>query len=159
MTTATPRPATELPAHTAALGYGGLVPFVACALAMLLLPDAGMRHLAGRVLVGYGAVILSFLGGVHWGLVLRAASPRAAGMLVVGVLPSLVGWLTLLLPFETAVAIQVVSFGGFWMYEHRVLGADIIPPAYLALRRWLTLVAIASLGLALMAPSLVPTST
>lgn len=158
MTTPTPGSSSQLPGWTAALGYGGLVPFVACALAMLL-PDAGMRDVASRVLVGYGAVILSFLGGVHWGLVLSAPSPRAPRMLAIGVLPSLAGWLTLLLPFETAVAAQVAIFGGFWLYEHRILGPDIIPPAYLVLRRWLTLVAIASLGLALMAPSLAPTPT
>ena len=77
MTTGPGRPSSELPAYATALGYGGLLPFIACGLSMLLLPDAGMRHVAGRVLVGYGAVILSFLGGVHWGLVLRGPSPRA----------------------------------------------------------------------------------
>ena len=80
-------------------------------------------------------------------------------MLAVGVVPSLIGWITLLLPFETAAAIQVAAFGGFWLYEHRVLGPEILPPAYLALRRWLTLGVVASLGLALMAPSLVPTAS
>jgi len=159
MTTGPGRPSSELPAYATALGYGGLLPFIACDLSMLLLPDAGMRHVAGRVLVGYGAVILSFLGGVHWGLVLRGPSPRAGGLLAIGVLPSLIGWLTLLLSFETAVAVQVATFGGFWLYEHRMLGPAVIPPAYLALRRWLTLVAVASLGVALMAPALVPTSS
>ena len=71
-------------------------------------------------------------------------------------IPSLAGWLTLLLPFETALAIQVAAFGVLWLYEHRVLGEGFMPPAYLAMRRMLTLVACASLGLALMAPSLVP---
>jgi hypothetical protein len=159
MMTVTPGSPTQLPAHATALGYGGLVPFVGCALGVLLLPEAGMRDVAARVLIGYGAVILSFLGGVHWGLVLRTHSPRVPGILAIGVLPSLAGWLTLLLPFETALAAQVVVFGGFWLYEHRILGPDVLPPAYLALRRWLTLVAIAALGLALMAPSLAPTPT
>ena len=158
MTIATGRPASELPAYAKALGYGGLLPFIACGLSMLLLPDAGMREVTGRILVGYGAVILAFLGGVHWGLVLRTQSPRAGGMLAIGVVPSLLGWMTLLLSFETAVAVQVATFGGFWLYEHRMLGPSIVPPAYLALRRWLTLVAVASLGVALMATSLVPTS-
>jgi hypothetical protein len=152
MTLPPPGSSAPLPSWSASLGYGGLVPFVACALAMLL-PEAGMRDLASRLLVGYGAVILSFLGGVHWGLVLRTSSPRAPGMLAIGILPSLAGWLTLLLPFEKALAAQVAVFGGFWLYEHRILGPDLIPPAYLAMRRWLTLVVIACLGLALMAPS------
>ena len=151
-----PEKAQHLPPWTRVLGYGGLVPFVAGALLMLAVPDAGTRQLAARALIAYGAVILSFLGGVHWGLVLREAPARAAGMLVAGVLPSLVGWAALLLPFDTAAALQVGAFGAFWLYEHRVLGPTVLPPAYLALRRWLTLVVIASLGLALMAPALVP---
>ena len=150
--------AQSLPGWAKPLGYGGLVPFAACALVMLALPDAGTRELAGRALLGYGAVILSFLGGVHWGLVLRGAAPqRAGGLLAAGVVPSLVGWVALLLPFEQAAAVLVAGFGLFWLYEHRVLGPAVLPPDYLALRRWLTLGVVASMGLALMAPSLAPT--
>jgi hypothetical protein len=145
-----------LPRWTKALGYGGLVPFVACALVMLVVTEPDVRHVAGRVLVGYGAVILAFLGGVHWGLVLYGRPGKASGMLAIGVVPSLLAWATLLLQFETAVAVQVATFGGFWLYEHRVLGAGVLPPEYLALRRWLTLIVCASLGLALMARTLVP---
>jgi hypothetical protein len=152
--TTTPGSADVLPERAALLGYAGLLPFLACAVA-LLLPEAGLREAAARLLPGYGAVILSFLGGVHWGLVLRSPSPRAPALLAIGVLPSLAGWLSLLLPLEKALAAQVAVFGAFWLYEHRVLGPGVIPPAYLAMRRWLTLVAIAALGLATMAPSLV----
>jgi len=143
-----------LPPWTMALGLGGLIPFIACTAVMLAVPEAGTRDLAGRALLGYGAVILSFLGGVHWGLVLQGPTSRGARMLVIGVMPSLAGWIALLLPFESAAAIQVGAFGAFWLYEHRVLGPAVLPPAYLALRRRLTLGVIASLGLALMAPSL-----
>jgi hypothetical protein len=73
-----------------------------------------------------------------------------------GVVPSLVGWVALLLPFEQAAAVLVAAFGLFWLYEHRVLGAAVLPAEYLALRRWLTLGVVASMGLALMAPTLVP---
>jgi hypothetical protein len=139
-----------------ALGFGGLIPFVAAAFAMVLLPEGGSRDLAGRILVGYGAVILSFLGGVHWGLVLRDRPPDASRPLVMGVLPSLAGWATLLLPFEQAVAAQVACFGGFWLYEHRVLDAAVLPAPYLVLRRWLTLVVCAALALTLMSPALRP---
>lgn len=144
------------PSGARALGFGGLIPFVAASLATTLPPDGAARELAGRLLVGYGAVILSFLGGVHWGLVLRDRPGNAARLLTVGVLPALAGWTTLLLPFEQAVATQVVCFGGFWLYEHRVLGAAVLPAGYLALRRWLTLIVCASLALALMAPALRP---
>jgi hypothetical protein len=145
-----------LPQWMTPLGYAGLLPFVACAALILWAPEEATRHVAGRALVGYGAVILSFLGGVHWGLVLRGGATRGAGMLAIGVLPSLVGWAALLLPFDAAAAVQAGAFGGLWLYEHRVLGPAVLPPAYLALRRSLTLVVIAALGLALMAPSLAP---
>jgi len=148
----------DLPRWARPLGFGGLLPFFACALVMLAVPEAATRDLVGRALLGYGAVILSFLGGVHWGLVLRGAAPeRAAGLLAAGVVPSLLGWGALWLPFEQAAAVLVGGFGLFWLYEHRVLGTAVLPAPYLALRRGLTLGVVASLGLALMAPSLVPT--
>ena len=143
-----------LPAGAQALGLAGLIPFVAAAIATLLLPEAGQRELAGRVLLGYGAVILSFLGGVHWGLVLRDRPQQPFRPLAIGVLPSLLGWGSLFLPHEQALAAQVACFGGFWLYEHRVLGADVMTASYLGLRRWLTLVVCASLAMALMGPSL-----
>lgn len=138
------------------LGHAGWLPFVGLALLSLLLDDPSARHLAERLLLGYGAVILSFLGGVHWGLAMQSPGGRTVGMLTIGVLPSLVGWGTLLLPGEQALAIQVATYGGFWFYEHRALGPEILPKAYLDLRRWLTLVVVAALGLALIGPSLGP---
>jgi hypothetical protein len=51
-------------------------------------------------------------------------------------------WGAVLLAFSGAVhwglALLVVGFGGFWLYEHRSLSAR-LPPAYLNLRRHLTL--------------------
>lgn len=137
------------------LGHAGWLPFVGCALLSLLLADPAERHLAQRLLLGYGAIILSFLGGVHWGLAMRAPNGRVMGMLTIAVLPSLLGWATLLLPGEQALAIQTAVFGGFWFYEHRVLGPGVLPRQYLDLRRWLTLVVVASLGCALIGPALV----
>jgi len=39
---------------------------------------------------------------------------------------------------QRGLALLVVGFGGFWLYEHRSLSAR-LPPAYLNLRRHLTL--------------------
>lgn len=147
---------TVLPPYAQALGYAGLMPFVGCALALLAGDDPQLRHVAERVLVGYGAVILAFLGGVHWGLVLRERSGRATTMLAIGVMPALAGAASTFMPFEMAMVTQVAVFGGLWLYEHRVLGARIVPAAYLGLRRWLTLIVIAALGLSLMSGALVP---
>jgi hypothetical protein len=79
------------------LGYGGLVPFVGFALAVWLLPPAQQAR-AAQALLGYSVSILSFLGAIHWGLAMRNPSRPSPGMLVWGVVPSLVAWLALLLP-------------------------------------------------------------
>jgi len=68
------------------LGYGGLIPFVAgAALAGLLDPES--RPLAASALSAYAAVIVSFLGGIHWGIGFRDGTPR---LFLWGVVPSLV---------------------------------------------------------------------
>ena len=146
MTEVPPQP---LPRGLTALGYAGLVPFVAAVLAMALL-EGESRSFAVRALVAYGAVILSFLGAVHWGLLLREPVAAVQARLAVGVLPSLAGWVALLLPHRYALALLVVSFGGFWLYEHRVVGTALLPPGYLALRRSLSLAVCALLTLGLL---------
>src|SRR5512137_2181072 len=127
-----------MPAGFTTLGYAGLLPFVACALATALL-DGEARSFAVRALVAYGAVILSFLGAVHWGLLLRRPDAAAPVRLAIGVLPSLAGWFALLLPDRYALALLVVAFAGFWLYEHRVVGTALLPTSYLGLRRYLSL--------------------
>ena len=77
------------------LGFGGLIPFVVLAGALWLGPPGG-RDFVGMALLGYGATIVSFLGAIHWGLVMQNPV-RPATALVWGVLPSLLGWGALML--------------------------------------------------------------
>jgi hypothetical protein len=81
------------------MGFGGLIPFVLLALGVWL-ADPAYRAFAGLALLGYGAVIASFLGAIHWGLVMRHSSinsPAPLSVLAWGVSPSLVTWVALLL--------------------------------------------------------------
>ena len=76
-----------VPRSAAMLGYAGVIPFAALAAIFALSPAT----LAERALDGfliYGAVILSFLGGIRWGAACSSASERA-GALAISVLPSL----------------------------------------------------------------------
>lgn len=54
------------PSRFAVLGYGGLLPFLG--LTALILFSAEHRAFFSMMMVGYGAVILSFVGALHWGL-------------------------------------------------------------------------------------------
>jgi len=77
------------------MGYGGLIPFVLLALAIWVAEPA-YRAFSGLALLGYGAVIASFLGAIHWGLVLRDASGQSLALLGWGVAPCLVAWMSLM---------------------------------------------------------------
>jgi hypothetical protein len=75
------------------LGYGGLIPFVVgAALVWLIQPE--WRPFTTAALSAYAAVIVSFLGGIHWGIGFRDGTPR---LFLWGVVPSLVAAATLLL--------------------------------------------------------------
>lgn len=76
-----------------ALGLSGLIPFVAGALAVWLLPAWSAP--AAHGLASYAAVIVSFLGGIHWGQGIRNDDAAALRWAVV---PSLLAWAALLLP-------------------------------------------------------------
>jgi Protein of unknown function (DUF3429) len=88
-------PSTEpISPATRVLGWSGLLPFVGGAIAAIVAPPA-WHDIALRALVAYGAVIVSFLGGIHWGSSTRAAHDGAR---LWGVVPSLLAWPLLLLP-------------------------------------------------------------
>ena len=75
-------------------------------------------------LVAYGAVILAFLGGVHWGFALPEPSGRGErARLVLGVVPSLVGWVALLLlvcvDSAAGLGLLLVGFIGTTVVEAR----------------------------------------
>ena len=83
------------------LGYAGLIPFVLLA-ALMWLVDAELLPFVAIALGGYAAAIVSFLGGVHWGIgfMKGEASPRFH--FIWGVVPSLVAWLALMMPAYAA---------------------------------------------------------
>ncbi len=140
----------RLPALATLLGLAGLLPFLACGFGAvwILQPVNATRMLAG--LVTYGAVILSFLGAVHWGAVLEdevglADRPRLA----LGILPALIGWVALLVFLEDqpeiALAILTAGFLAVIAVEQRAARAALIPRAYLILRWVLTVVVVLTL--------------
>lgn len=91
-----PHDASTIPRIAAVLGYGGVIPFLAAA-ANSVIGAPLTAEFALRVFVAYGAVILSFLGGIRWGIGLHPdASPGRE--LTLSVIPSLWAGACLLLP-------------------------------------------------------------
>jgi Protein of unknown function (DUF3429) len=116
-------------------GYLMVAPLAACLAGVGLLPGYAMQELAQRSAIAWGAVLLAFTGAVHWGLALagRLPWPRAHGALAA----PLLGAAGVVIGGQRGVALLVVGFGGFWLYEHRMLGG-LLPPEYLSLRRPIT---------------------
>lgn len=138
-----------LPPFAIILGLAGLLPIIGCGLAAVSAsePRAGQMLLA---LIGYGAVTLSFLGGVHWGFALTEDPPRAErSRLVLGVLPALVGWLALLvplvLPAEVGLAVLIAGFIGAVVIEAQARQRTLVPRGYMMLRWGLSIVVVALL--------------
>ena len=86
------------------LGLAGLIPFWGLTVAYL---RRDILELDGRnidlALASYAAVIISFLGGIRWGLALRG--PSGGGQYALSVLPSLVAWAALAAPEPWRLAI------------------------------------------------------
>lgn len=92
------------------LAGGGFVPFAFLAIALGIL---GGHHPAHAVLLDafrlYGAVILSFLGGIRWGIaILPPAAP--ARTLLFSVCPAIVAWSALLLPPQAGLPLMILAY-------------------------------------------------
>jgi len=124
-----------------ALGIAGLLPFVASAAGLWLLPPdwAGFAALA---LLTYAAVIVSFLGGIHWGLAMPLAQTRR-GLLIWGVLPSLLAWAGLLLNSVWGLLLMAASLLLCYIVDCQVY-RSLRLGNWLGLRALLTFVAVLS---------------
>lgn len=145
-----------MPPLVAILGGAGAIPFVVGAMLVWLSPP-NLDPAPVRVVIVYGATILSFLGGISWGV--------ASGVLVhdpfdqdhpllfsVSVVPSLVAWVAVFLPDRIGLTVLALSFASILWLDHRLAVARLVPTWWLGLRRRLSLLAIISLIAAAAAP-------
>lgn len=141
----------RLPPAAYALGLGGVVPFVACGIAAASPGTSPPIGLAA--LVAYAAIILSFVGAVHWGFALQrndgSVAPKVGKRLLLGVLPSLAGWAAMLLQLsglaDLALALLIASFIAVPVVEARGAALDLLPAGYMALRWGLTVLVVMTL--------------
>ncbi|MDP8916559.1 MAG: DUF3429 domain-containing protein [Pseudomonadota bacterium] len=140
-----------MPPAALILGVLGLIPFWGAA-ALYAFGDPNQRGVALLTLLAYSAAILSFLGGVRWGMEIAAGRRPRAWVLVLSTLPPIAAWL-LLAGGGGASLTEVQSLGGF-LLAFVVQGvwdvrASDAPPWRRRLRLWLTVAAVLALGLAL----------
>ena len=139
----TPLPSASTPPHTAAwLGYGGLLPF--CLLSLGVLLDDAHQTLWRDSQLSYGAIILSFVGALHWAFAMTLPeldTRQRNERLIWSVVPALLGWMALLLPPLTAAALLIAGFVVHYLQDRRLDRSSNLPNWYLPMRLRLTLVA------------------
>lgn len=141
-------PGAHPPRGVALLGYGGLLPFGA--LALLLWLDGARGALWWTALLAYGAVILSFVGALHWGFAMALpglGEAQRQGLYGWSVVPALVAWPALVWGAPGAGVLLVAGCVAHWLQDRRLVAhpGAALPAWYLPLRTRLTLVASACL--------------
>jgi hypothetical protein len=139
----------QAPAAARLLALAGLLPFWGLALA----PRFGVNPpWLQPALIGYAAVILSFVGALHWGLAVardntdRPLPPwRSYGY---SVLPALVAWVALLLPYRDALMLLGLAFIAAMFVDQRWLAGRGLPAWFVPLRTLVSVLVIVALYLA-----------
>ena len=144
------------------LGYSGTIPFIS--LAVILLLDASSTTpaasglaasaLAASALHLYGAIILSFLGGLHWGRIAcnPDIKPSDKWFLIYSVIPSLMGWSSYLLSdiWQGAALMLIAGFIISYVIDIRFIRLGAWQSWMKPLRTNLTLIACFSLTVLLL---------
>ena len=114
------------------LGYLGLVPFITGGTFALLSEELPPIILKGFSL--YSLAILSFMGGIHWGLALIMGTHQSK-RLFISVMPVMVAWVCLMvLPVRFTIAILGGAFIAQWLVDRPILAELSIPSWYLEMR-------------------------
>lgn len=111
------------------LGYAGLVPFVLLT-ALMWLVSAELLPFVSIALGGYAAAIVSFLGGVHWGIGFMKGEAAPRFHFIWGVMPSLLAWLALMMPAYAALPLLGLVLLACYAVDRKTY-----PPA--GLKQWL----------------------
>lgn len=136
---------STVPREAYAVGLAGTLPYLATSLSTVFLSwnlntqwptdshllnsfmfsnesAAQWMHILEPIQMGYGAVIISFLGAIHWGLEFaerKAVADRTRLRYAIGVLAPAVAWPTMMMPIEWALTTQFAAFCALYYVDSR----------------------------------------
>ena len=121
------------------LGYLALLPFVVGAGAVWM-ADSAIRPVALQAMSAYAAVVISFIGAIHWGIAFTQPTP-ARSLFVWGVMPSIVAFGALMVTPPIGLAIHAAMLAACFAVDRTVYRRERVA-RWLPLRLRLTTVAI-----------------
>lgn len=144
-----------MPAITLWLGMGGLAPFLVLAVALVAgasLPLIGGEPAIRAALMAYAVAILSFLGGVRWGIAMGYGDARLATRdYVIAVVPAIIGWGATLLPATPGLWTMALAFVLLGLMDYGLACRTVAPEWYGRLRLALSAAVSLALGTAALA--------
>jgi len=150
--------AHEVPQPFMVLGIAGGLPYLGAAATTVYLARQAQLAASGAAVgidpgvaltvldqalnlqVTYGAVMLSFLGALHWGMeVAGYGGHKGYQRLALGAAPILLAWPTLGLQPMTALTVQWLGFTGLWYADSKATMAGWAPRWYSQYRFYLSI--------------------
>ena len=112
------------------LGQAGLVPFVLGTVLVWLVDERAHGYVT-LGLSAWAALVVAFLGGVHWGT--GFSQPDAPATLFMwGLVPTLVSWVAVMMPARSGLVVDGVMLVVCYLVDRRLY-------PQVGLSRWLTL--------------------
>lgn len=141
---------SKIPKVALFLGVMGATPFVFLSVSLQYVQNVNLYYSIFFSLNTYAAIILSFLGGVSWGVIMSNTDKAHASIgfgkgLCISIVPSLVGWLSLFLEPTHSVNILCVMFFLVFYSDLILLRKELLPKWYFQLRCLLTGIVISTL--------------
>jgi len=100
------------------IGYCGLIPFVGLSLWYAMIDDAQRASFVLSALIAYGAVILSFVGAIHWGRSLHEPHMVKSNLLqIISIIPVLLSWAAMLVPQVAGLVVLIVGFSLIYLFD------------------------------------------
>lgn len=125
------------------LTYAGTLPLAGCAL-LLLMGFSGLNF--HTIALAYGAVIVAFLSGIHWGLYLTVKRKPKVNLFISSNVLTLVAFAALLfMPQTIAYLLLILCFLGLLALDGQLNAAQIFPRWFYDLRRNATVIVVLSL--------------
>lgn len=121
----------------------GALPFIGLAALLYIKPVWGDAILFYYAFVTYGAIILTFLAGIHWGLAVafgRHQLTRVCRILLIwSNVVALSAWIALLMfEYPLAIPLLAVGFAVQWLMDRRLYQTYFIPIWFIRIRNLIT---------------------